>query len=51
MFSCFDAKRFDHVKVLYMVVQRFNVLVHSWYFDIRGYNIPLYKFALFNEWK
>lgn len=53
MFSCFDAKRLDHEKVLYMVdkVHRFNVIVHSCYFGIRGYNIPLYKFALSNEWK
>lgn len=34
--AMYDTKRFDHVKVLHIVVLRFIVLVmlHSWYFGI-----------------
>lgn len=53
MFFCFDVKWFDYEKVFYMVdkVYCFNVIVYLWYFGICGYNIFLYKFVLFNEWK
>lgn len=35
----FMIKRFDRVKVHHIEVLRLNIHVHSWHFDIHGYNI------------
>lgn len=34
-------KRFDRVKVHHIEVLRLNVLVHSWYLDVHGYNTSI----------